>query len=170
MSIGQFLASHVFFHRLWVVPSRMGLAGARGVYATQEVWDMLNDLSDTEAGARHAIARAQVDGFTEGLRMSLRMPPSKNVEAQIALMDERSEEIWEIRARDPRPGIRLFGRFAAKNEFVALTWDYKENCITQEDNERQKDRCKQRWKSLFAELTPFQGENADDYVSKCTVV
>ena len=86
------------------------------------------------------------------------------------LLRERSEEIWEMRARDPSPGIRIFGRFVAKDKFIALTWDYKENSETQEQYDWQKANCKRAWLSLFVLLPPHTGSHASDYVTNAVAV
>ncbi len=170
MSIGQFLASYVATRELQLVPHARGETVQREVYATRCVWDMLNTWEDTRLGQRHARARVHVDTFTEGLKIAVRFPPSKSIAAHTALLTERSEEVWEMRARDPSPGIRIFGRFLRKDRFVALTWDYKENSETPEQYEYQKGRCSRAWSALFVSMLPYTGANVHEYVTNCIAV
>lgn len=72
-----------------------------------------------------------------------------------------SEEVWDFRCFDPKPGIRAFGHFAEKDTFVALTWDFRENV----DWAGEVSGCIEAWRALFGDLPPFKGTNLNDYLS-----
>lgn len=76
-------------------------------------------------------------------------------------------EVWELRSRDPDPAIRVFGRFADKDVFIATNLEYRN--LLFEIRSRfwavQMGRCQTIWKRLFPYLEPHRGETSHDYVS-----
>ena len=40
----------------------------------------------------------------------------------MGLLAPREDAFWDIRSRDPRPGLRVIGHFAETDVFVALVW------------------------------------------------
>jgi len=77
------------------------------------------------------------------------MPPSKDVHTVIALLDQAIENVWEFRIGNPRPGVRILGRFAEQDTFVATNWvnreDFRDPTTGQDDSRRWRDevvRCK----------------------------
>lgn len=79
------------------------------------------------------------------------------------------EEIWEIRIvwQDPEePQIRIFGRFAARDCFVALTWEYR----TGLDYSVAMRACLAAWNALFPEDDCWKGKYFDGYLSKARFV
>lgn len=126
---------------------------------------MKGPWSSRELERRFARAIPALDSFTEGLLWSVRIPPSTSVMAQIALLKDADEEVWELRIRDPKPGLRLFGRFSERDCFIALTWAERENLETDDDWLREKERCKREWRKFFPSFKPHTGSQADDYVS-----
>lgn len=120
-----------------------------------------DDRARTLAGR----ARAALDAFSEGRMISVRLPPSKNVRAQLALLEPAGDEVWEFRIRNDRPQLRIFGHFAEKDLFVALTHAQRDAIITDEDWEKQKQRCRKEWNRFLSPFNPHTGQTADDYVS-----
>lgn len=139
----------------------------RHIFATKEVSDaVFGPWSDAKIEARLGRARAYLDTFISGDLMSVRMPPSKSVSAQIALLEDAKDQVWEIRVHDPKPGVRIFGRFAEKDVFLALTIGFRENYKTNADWVPAIERCKRTWRTYFPTYTPLSGLQPDDYISK----
>ncbi|MCY3879901.1 MAG: hypothetical protein OXF74_12075 [Rhodobacteraceae bacterium] len=67
---------------------------------------------------------ADFDSFVEGriVSVSLIDPHNKPTNVYLARLHPAEDEVWEIRSRAPKPGLRVFGRFSAKDCFVALRW------------------------------------------------
>lgn len=128
--------------------------------ALQGPWSTVRDE------VRLSRARQDVDNFISGAMMSARMPPSKDVHAQLALLDPASGEVWEIRSRDPKPGVRIFGRFSERNYFIALTVVFREQLATDDDWSREIERCKREWRVLFPSYNPISGSEVHTYASK----
>ena len=106
-----------------------------------------------------------MDAFSAGQVIGVRLPPSKTVKAQLALLEVAAEEIWEFRIRDTAPQLRVFGRFAEQDLFIALTHAGRDGLETDEDWRREKRRCTREWRRLFPSYNPHTGQTADDYLS-----
>lgn len=77
------------------------------------------------------------------------------------------DEVWEILSRKPRPSIRVFGRFAEADVFVALTWAER-RALGGLGDRAWRDAilaCKTAWKKLFLTYEPLRGETLDAYIT-----
>lgn len=81
----------------------------------------------------------------------------------LARVDPVQDEIWDIRCL--APNIRCFGSFAGQDNFIALTWEYRENLHSAIDWQREIERCKTTRTEFFGTLTPFKGGSLDEYLS-----
>jgi hypothetical protein len=110
---------------------------------------------------------ADFDRFIEGrlISASLNSPYSKPKTTYMARLDPPQEDVIEIRSRDPKPGIRVFGRFADKDIYVALNWEYRENLggPKEKDFDREREICKARWRQLFPTYSSLNGSQIDEY-------
>ena len=81
-------------------------------------------------------------------------------------LDQRSEEVWEIRSRDPKPSCRVFGRFAMPDVFVALNASLREPLAGERSLEwkEQIRNCKAGWRRLFQTYDPHSGTQIHDYI------
>lgn len=105
--------------------------------------------------------RAFLDGFTQGDYFTVAEKPyDKDPSAMLARTDPVEAEIWDLRCIGPDAGMRVFGRFAERDTFVALTCEYRELV----DWNVEIQRCAERWSDLFGELI-FKGAKLDDYLS-----
>ena len=66
--------------------------------------------------------RADLDRFLDGTILAVAQKPYGSNTSYLKRLEPPRDEVWEIRSRDPKPALRVFGRFAAKNIFVALNW------------------------------------------------
>ncbi len=172
MSIRDFITSCLARNDLiHVRPALPFIPQLRSVYASQTVAaKLLGPWPDDKIGIRLGRARAAVDAFISGNRIAVRMPPSRDISALIALLDKAEEEVWEIRARDPKPGVRIFGRFSEKNVFIALDIAFKEDIENFADYSPWISACKREWAKCFATYPPHTGSSADDYISNIFTV
>jgi hypothetical protein len=145
----------------------------RSIFMTESVaLAVMGPWTDTALGRLCGSARALLEGFVAGDVIVGRMPPSKNVNTLIALLDQPAQNVWEFRIGSPRPGIRIFGRFAQQDTFVATNWDARAGLLdpkTRKDDPRKwRDamiRCKREWVSLFPAYDPLSGKSLYDYIS-----
>jgi hypothetical protein len=91
-----------------------------------------------------------------------------------------ADEVWDFRAIE-KPGIRIFGRFAERDIFVALTcWPRSKPIdwldrppLLKTDSREFRDAiegCKAEWRKLFHTYPPKSGAQASDYLSENVLV
>lgn len=64
----------------------------------------------------------------------------------------------------------MFGMFAAKDLFVAMTAAFKEDLLNETDYPAEIERCKREWRRLFPSYNPSLGDSADAYLSNSFLV
>ncbi len=150
--------------------------GGRCLYVTENVERaLLGPWASIEEEDRLSRARSVVDAFINGMTMAVRMPPSRSVRAQLALLDPGDECVWEFRTNAPkytrvsRFGVRIFGMFMAKDNFIALCIEFKENLLKDDDYMPSREFCKREWRKLFPSYSPNLGSKMDDYISNGAV-
>jgi len=83
-------------------------------------------------------------------------------------LDPEADEIWEIRCRDPKPGLRIFGSFVAKDEFVVLM-TLPHECLGGDDDWLAAiARYKGEWNRYFT-VAPYSGVYPNDYISDAVI-
>jgi|SRR5581483_619474 len=157
-ALGQAVRGAPDKRRMFVVPIIMSVLD--GPWAT------------SHEGRRAGAARALLEGFVRGDQIVGRMPPSKNVHTLVALLDPGIENVWEFRIGNPQPGVRILGRFAEQDTFVATNWvnreDFRDPTTRQDDPRRWRDevvRCKTIWSQLFPSYNAFAGGTLHDFIS-----
>ena len=105
--------------------------------------------------------------FIEGKLISVAKRPFKTKKAYMAQLHPKRDEVWEIRSRDPKPGSRVFGRFAETDVFVALTWSPREILGGPGSREWKAviRQCKTEWRQLFPAHQPISGDDLHAYIS-----
>lgn len=168
MSIYDELVHRVHQGRLVEMQSLMpGTYTQRHLFVTPEINALLEDWSEP----RYGQLRGDFDHFVSGLRIAIRMPPSKDVDAYLALLEPVADQVWELRSVAPEPQIRVFGRFAQKDTFVALGLALRRDLG--DDIERwraEMEASKHKWRTLFNPYQPLSSVDPDDYVSKYFLV
>jgi hypothetical protein len=145
----------------------------RVLLINEEIANLLND----HEGGRMQRLRADLETFIKGEEISLSVTPYKHRTAYMGLLSPEGEGIWEIRSRDPKPALRVFGRFAIKDVFVALAWRLRSR-----RDARWPDRhplegrnsleyqfaqieVLERWRALFGERQPIIGSDPGELLS-----
>lgn len=80
---------------------------------------------------------------------------------------DKCHEVWEFIDKVPPPSLRLFGRFATRNVFVAThvrerRWLLGYNSFRWRREQR---RCVATWRQLFPTYDPHEGETIHEYLS-----
>lgn len=138
----------------------------RKLYVSPAIYKLLEGPWSTfEWETRCTELYADLHTFVAGHWIAGRMPPSKSTEAFIALLDPQSAEVWEIRSIDALPQLRIFGRFAGVDCFVALTW----HCRPELGDDPKVwavaiAECQREWARLLS-YEPHTGEDIYDYIS-----
>lgn len=167
MSIRDDIRDRCSERRLFLVqPRTTGHPCLRTVFASEVVWRALcGPWLSVDHERRLGFARASLDNFIEGRVIAVRFPPSKSVDAFIALLDGSRQEVWEIRTRSPKPGVRILGCFAEADVFVALLPIYRESLRKSRDWHDAILRCRTEWGNLFLSERPHIGNYPNDYVT-----
>jgi hypothetical protein len=93
----------------------------RGMVVSSEIHRLLVGPWHTVAMERRCNRlRADLEVFVKGGQVSVCLTPYRAKAAYMARLDEPADEVWDIRSRDPSPALRIFGRFAETDLFVAL--------------------------------------------------
>jgi hypothetical protein len=123
-------------------------------------------FADTKDGVRLGEFRAWLDDFMEGCELTVSEDPfNKPPGTMFARVAPVEDEFWSIRVTEPRdlPGIRSLGAFAAKDEFIALTWNYRETIGTEFYDEI--DSVRTAWNGYFGSANPHSGGHIYDYLT-----
>lgn len=77
------------------------------------------------------------------------------------------DRVWEIRSVRPKPSIRVLGRFAAKDEFVAIHYVLREDLGGWNSREWkiEKQRAKTEWTNLFYPYDAVDEQDIHNLVS-----
>jgi len=173
MSIGPILRRLLDEERLFELPSLFtGYETARTMIVSP---DILRAVSlpfpaDRKRAERLGEFRRWLDSFSEGGQITVAEDPrEKPPLAMMARVEPVAAGFFSIRVTDPEytPGIRSLGGFSKKDEFIALTWDLRENIELFDDEVA---IVQTAWTGLFGNETPYSGEHLDDYLSNAVPV
>lgn len=119
--------------------------------------------------------RADLESFVMGEEITLSFTPYEHGSAYMGLLDPKGQATWDIRSRDPEPGLRVFGRFACPDVFVALTWSPRSKEVGWSRKPALEDiplmwriqilDCDQKWNSILPGLVPVSGDEVERYVT-----
>jgi hypothetical protein len=170
MSIRVEINHRVEQKRLFRLPRELvGEPVERTMFVSQEVYGAISGpwvLSDTY---QMAMLRANLDMFTQGKIISIAEDPyQKPKSTYMARVDPPEDEVWDIRSRDPKPGIRVLGCFAETDTFIALVWGTRKSLGGPRSREWRNlvESCKAEWRKLFHPYQPHTGSTISDYVSR----
>ena len=119
MSIGSELRRLVKEETLWCVEPFPGDTAARTILIS----DQLNSFFEGAAQSdRIGQLWASLLGVVAGGQVTMSFVPFRHRDATFGVLDPIGEHTWEFRSRAPAPGLRLFGRFADIDTFIAVDW------------------------------------------------
>jgi hypothetical protein len=153
---------------LFKLPPEFGDAeNPRTMLITASIYnDFAGPFPDTVDGERRSTARALLDAFTLGDDFTVGADPhDKDPDAMMARVDPVGAEVFDFRSFDCRSGIRVFGCFTSTDEFIALTWQFREDLGTPEDWDAAIADCMSEWTKLFGPLPAHSGDTIDAYFS-----
>ena len=177
MSIHAAIKRHIKNERLFALQMTFSSDTiSRCVFLSEELRDLLEEQHTArESAFRIGRLQADLEAFAKGEIVSFCFVPFEAGDAFFGKLHRVEEEIWDVRNRNPKPGIRLFGRFAAQNVFIASTWFPRSQSwngkqpLGRRNNplwEQAKDLTRKHWNTLFPDHHPLQGTHPDEYVSE----
>jgi hypothetical protein len=125
----------------------------------------------TTLGRRYARMRQHLDAWSAGGLITVADDPYRKPKRTfMARIDPESDEVFDFRVREPKPGIRVLGCFADCDLFIALTMTGHENLTAPRDWRDEREACKAAWRRLFPSYNPFSRVDLNDYVSEKLVI
>jgi hypothetical protein len=176
MSLGDEINAHVQAtpQRLVRLPPLFGSTPAvRTMIVAPDIYRVAQPDAwpNNRKGQRLGQMRTDLDRFTKGDRISIALFPKKKPQSTyLARLDPVMNEVWDIRSIDPKPGIRVLGRFSDYDTFIALVWDCHENVRGRTAWALFGERCLQEWSRLFPVTGPHSGSSANAYLSNFIAV
>lgn len=171
MSIREEVEARRSENRLLVVdPLVLGAPQPRVILATADVYgELIGPWEDCSKEYRIGELRADLDHFTTGGLINVSSGPEKH--AYMKHLDPPDDQVWEIRSRDPKPSMRVFGRFAETDVFIATNL-MDRAYLGPIGSKRWRDefeRCKSEWMKLFPTYPPLNGATINEYISEKVV-
>lgn len=135
-------------------------------------------LKSSHADTRVGRLLADLEMFVKGQELAVSAVPYEHKSAYMGLLAPELEGTWEIRSRDPKPGIRVFGRFAQKDSFIALGWSLRSMPDARWPEKRplrdrnslqyqfQQIEVQERWDELFPDHDPLTGSDIGELLSR----
>jgi len=172
------IADRVNEGKLFHVPHAMGFPLMRRIVASGEINELIVGPWVTQEWKLRCLGlRADLDRFLDGTLINAALPSkdkpyASKPNASMRLLHPWANEIWEIRSTNDKPSIRVFGRFADVNLFIALTWSKRKDL--KEPTSRQwrdaRVSCKTEWTKLLYPYSPLSGADLHDYISTDAVL
>jgi hypothetical protein len=132
----------------------------RHIYVSLDVHRFLTNKS-TSRGTNNdrRLLQALFDQFISGDPVSIALEPT-TMGTDIKRLS--GAEVWEFKvAKKKHLQLRVFGRFAEINVFIALTGPFDRTGLNYSS---EIVRCEQEWQRLFDRRLPLFGEREDDYI------
>lgn len=176
MSIVDDIGLHLRAKRLFeVVPESRKDTHIRKLYVTPEIQKQLfGPYQFVEHKVRMQDLLAFLQGFTSGQRLNVSLCGRKHKNAMLGRMEAPRDEVWEIR-HQPSPGLRITGRFASADHFIATDWYLRSVRVPWSDKlpirdseaayKKMKTACQREWQSLFPNHGPIHGGKVNVYLS-----
>lgn len=140
----------------------------REIYVSEEInAKILGPWSDKSEEYRSGKVHADLLAFTYKHMMVVARNPRQGGASDMSRLVPPDREVWDIRCIDPKPGIRILGRFAEKNLFIGLTWEirlYLKNFGSREWRNAIV-KCVREWSLLFPAYSPLMGNYFDHYLT-----
>lgn len=119
---------------------------------------------------RHVVELFDLWVLGRGIHVRMR---GRSSAASLALLRPPPPEIWEMRITTPQPQIRVFGRFAAPDMFIALLARNRDRLGAAREARGSRGAgwqeamygCEAEWNRIFGGEEPFRGQCASGYVT-----
>lgn len=146
----------------------MPISPVRVLLLTKAMWQMLVDgpwPDETHKTRLGAILRADLEDFISGKTLLVSMGGRDLVIEDMKRLQE-VHEVWEFKSKAKR-GVRVFGRFAGHDVFVATNWQWRDQLSSYGSDEwaLEINKCTDTWNSLFSKHAPHTGVDIHAYLS-----
>lgn len=101
-----------------------------------------------------------LEEFLKGDLLAVSLTPYEHETAYMGRLDRPIDEVWDIRSRAQKPGMRVLGRFSEQDTFVALHWGLRKDFEDRRAWGLAIAETKKRWNQLLSpHEPPFYGED-----------
>ena len=160
MSIQELIQARLMDQMLFTIrPAAAGSTSRRALFVSEELWNFLStEHLDAEMEDRVGYLLADLDTFADGTELHPRY---------LFLLSPSREAVWEIRSTIPDPSIRVLGRFAAKEVFIATNYALRDDLEGWQSRPWRDVKVKSRtvWTNLFHTYRPIVTTNVHDVVT-----
>lgn len=133
----------------------------RTIYVSPDLHRFLTWKStDAAANKDRRMLQRLFDRFISGQEISVALKQSIKG-TNLKLLSPGKEEVWEFKVRKRRPQLRVFGRFAQIDVFVALTGPHDRPNL---DYDAEIRRCQHEWDKVLPAHSPIHGRHVSDYI------
>jgi hypothetical protein len=142
-----------------LIPRAPGTSPRRALLLGSELWSFLQETSeDPEWEDRKGFLQADLEVFAEGQPIGPKY---------LFLLYPAREAVWEIRSARPNPSIRVLGRFAKKNIFIATNFARRDDLGGWQSRAWRDVKLRSRtiWTHLFHTYRPLETTDVNDVVS-----
>lgn len=126
---------------------------------SERIRELLDDETDDEISeARFGALRADLEQFVTSVYLYPKY---------LFWLSPKRDVVWEIRSVEDVPSLRVLGRFADHDVFIALTIEERSELEgwNSQSWRRAIRTCVQRWATLFFGYQPRLGNTANDFFS-----
>jgi len=148
-----------------LAPALPNQPAIRRMVVAHEIADIVHGpWEDSDWAIRCNYLRADIDRFITGSRIPV-SGGRYGGDSDFKQLVPSRDEIWELRSRSHDPGLRVFGRFAAFDVFVALSWQKRSDLGGPKSRSWRdaKVHCATDWKNLFPAYDPIHENAAADF-------
>lgn len=160
MSIREMIRLRVTEGSLFPVrPKAAGTTSRRAMFVSEALWTLFETSHpDPEMEERIGHLQADLEAFADGTRLHPRY---------LFLLYPAAEAVWEIRSMRPNPSIRVLGRFAERDVFVATNYAFRKELGGWRSRQWRDVKLTSRviWRNLFHPYRPIITTNVRDVVS-----
>ncbi len=135
---------------------------------SEQVASVCRSRISDEAIEQGAQLVADLAAFVKGRLIPVMLDSTKNNQAvRMKRLKPPPTEIWTLRSVFDPPGLRVFGRFAGKDNFVALACEDRVGLgpIRSRQWRYWMERCEAEWQKRLPTHNPFSGDTVHDYLS-----
>lgn len=140
---------------------------------------VLGPWKDGPTQKRCASVRANLDAVVTGRMVAMCLEPAEARKELFGLLYKPANGIFDVRCRDPEPGLRILGGFAEKDWFVALTFHPRSKPVDfiprpplgsygSVEWANAIHDTQEEWGKLFGDLQPLTGTTKDVFLSNVT--
>ncbi|MGD9540712.1 hypothetical protein [Methylocystis sp.] len=139
---------------------------ARTIFVSRDVMSALQPESwKEEERHRMAMLRGDLDRFITGEHIAVMLDPKDKPTTYLKRLKPVASEVWEIRSCDPKPQIRVLGRFSEQDVFIALNWEFRSQ-LWGSEWDAACNHCLSEWQRILPMCSAHRGRSVSDYVSE----